>query len=100
MFVWELGILGLWIGPTIAVLFNTCCYVTLIKLIDWQQLIQNFHDTGIGVTELASISGCMAKDVCDIINEITLEPPFSTGVKLIDTHSDYFPHKHPFLLEE
>ena len=69
-------------------------------MIDWQQLIQNFHNTGIGVTELASISGCMAKDVCDLVNEITLEPPFSTGVKLIDTHSDYFPHKHKLLLEE
>lgn len=69
-------------------------------MINWPQLIQNFQDTGIGVNELATISGCMAQDVCDLINEITLEPPFSTGIKLIDIHSDYFPKKHPFLLEQ
>lgn len=44
VFVWDLGILGLWIGPTCAVLFNTGCYVFLIKMIDWQQLIESVEE--------------------------------------------------------
>lgn len=44
VFVWDSGILGLWIGPTCAVLFNTGCYMLLIKMIDWQQLIESVEE--------------------------------------------------------
>ena len=39
-FVKEQGIRGLWWGPTLATLFNTLAYNTIIFCINWQQLIQ------------------------------------------------------------
>ena len=69
-------------------------------MIDWHQLINNFQNSGVGVNELATMSGCLAQDICYIVQDIYNEPPFSTGIKLLDIHSDYFPHKHKSLWEE
>lgn len=40
VFALDAGIRGLWIGPTFATFYNTCCYTFLINRIDWQNLIE------------------------------------------------------------
>jgi multidrug resistance protein, MATE family len=35
----DLGIAGIWIGPTISTAFNTCAYLLLFRRIDWAVLI-------------------------------------------------------------
>jgi len=69
-------------------------------MIKWQKLIDNFIKNGINPNQLALLSGCMTQDICDLMNEVTIEPPFSTGLKLLDIHLDYFPTKHNFIIED
>ena len=38
------GIRGLWYGPTVAVLFNTCAYQWMITKIDWPDLIHRMQE--------------------------------------------------------
>lgn len=38
-FTLELDNLGLWVGPTVAVAFNTIFYNVMIAFIDWKKLI-------------------------------------------------------------
>lgn len=38
VFVYDLKVMGLWIGPTVATIFNTCCYNIIIRKIDWHEL--------------------------------------------------------------
>ena len=40
VFVWNQGIRGLWIGPTVAVFYNTVCYSVLIQRVNWAELIR------------------------------------------------------------
>lgn len=39
VFYFDFGIRGLWVGPTFACFYNTCCYSILINRIDWEALI-------------------------------------------------------------
>ena len=39
VFYYPLGIRGLWIAPTLAVVFLTITYITIFTGIDWQDLI-------------------------------------------------------------
>lgn len=34
------GIMGIWVGPTLAVLFNTVAYQIIVKSINWTELIR------------------------------------------------------------
>lgn len=34
------GIMGIWIGPTLAVLFNTVAYQIMVKSTNWSELIR------------------------------------------------------------
>lgn len=40
VFYYQFGIAGLWVGPTFATFYNTCCYTILIRTIDWDALIK------------------------------------------------------------
>ena len=39
VFKFNLGTVGIWIGPTVACAFNTAAYLFIFKSIDWKQLI-------------------------------------------------------------
>jgi MATE family multidrug resistance protein len=39
VFKFELGTVGIWIGPTVACAFNTAAYLYIFNSIDWKQLI-------------------------------------------------------------
>jgi hypothetical protein len=39
-FSFELGIAGIWVGPTVACAFNTVAYLVIYKKIDWVSLIE------------------------------------------------------------
>ena len=38
-FKFELGLVGIWIGPTLALLFNSALYILIWLRIDWKSLI-------------------------------------------------------------
>jgi len=38
VFKLEWGIVGLWLGPTIAILFNFCYYFLMVVRTDWQKV--------------------------------------------------------------
>lgn len=40
VFYWNVGIWGLWLGPTLACAFNTVVYLIIFKKIDWEELIK------------------------------------------------------------
>eukprot|EP00353_Schmidingerella_taraikaensis_P007189 CAMPEP_0185580444 /NCGR_PEP_ID=MMETSP0434-20130131/16533_1 /TAXON_ID=626734 ORGANISM="Favella taraikaensis, Strain Fe Narragansett Bay" /NCGR_SAMPLE_ID=MMETSP0434 /ASSEMBLY_ACC=CAM_ASM_000379 /LENGTH=138 /DNA_ID=CAMNT_0028198711 /DNA_START=1004 /DNA_END=1420 /DNA_ORIENTATION=+ len=40
-FVKDMGLRGLWVGPTVAVAYNTICYNLIIARIDWVSLIKD-----------------------------------------------------------
>jgi hypothetical protein len=69
-------------------------------MIDWYQLIENLQWAGLGVTRAATMAGVPAAHLSDIARRRVEEPPFSTGVKLLDLHLDACPGKHKELLEE
>jgi len=69
-------------------------------MIDWYQLIENLQWAGLGVTRAATMAGVPASHLSDIARRRVEEPPFSTGVKLLDLHLDACPGKHKELLEE
>lgn len=39
--VYDYGIQGLWVGPTVAVAYNTLMYSILINRMDWDKLIED-----------------------------------------------------------
>jgi hypothetical protein len=69
-------------------------------MINWPQLIENLQWAGLGVTRAATMAGVPAAHLSDIARRRVEEPPFSTGVKLLDLHLDACPGKHKELLEE
>ena len=44
IYKFDQGIRGLWYGPTVAVLFNTCAYQWMISKIDWPVLIEKMRE--------------------------------------------------------
>jgi multidrug resistance protein, MATE family len=40
VFTLDWGIVGLWLGPTLALLFNFCYYFLTIKRTDWQKIAE------------------------------------------------------------
>jgi len=44
VFKLELGIIGIWVGPAIAVAFNTLAYLHLFSKFDIEKLIQESKD--------------------------------------------------------
>ena len=40
-FIYDLDNTGLWVGPTVAVAFNTICYNIIIVCMDWEKLIKS-----------------------------------------------------------
>ena len=38
-FVGDMGIMGIWVGPSVACCFNACAYLTIYSLTNWPQLI-------------------------------------------------------------
>lgn len=69
-------------------------------MIDWKQLVENLQWVGLGVTQAAALAGVPAIHVADLAKGKADEPPFSTGLKLLDLHLDACPGKHQTLLEE
>ncbi|MEY2681171.1 MAG: hypothetical protein RL661_1402 [Pseudomonadota bacterium] len=69
-------------------------------MIDWRQLIENLQWVGLGVTKAAGMAGVPACHLSDIVRGKAEEPPFSTGLKLLDLHLDACPGKHAKLIEE
>lgn len=69
-------------------------------MIDWQRAIKNLQETGIGVTQAASMAQVPSLHLVDIVRGRAIEPPFSTGLKLLDLHLDACPGKHIKLIEE
>jgi len=69
-------------------------------MINWNLLLENLQWAGLGVTRAATMAGVPAAHLSDITRRRVLEPPFSTGVKLLDLHLDACPGKHKELLEE
>ena len=51
-FVLDLGLRGLWIGPTIAVAYNTICYNIIIACIDWKELVRGIKQRELDEQEL------------------------------------------------
>lgn len=68
--------------------------------INWLQVLENLQWVGIGVTQAASLAGVPASHLADIAKKKVEEPPFSTGLKLLDLHHDACFQKHSQLLEE
>lgn len=69
-------------------------------MIDWTALITNLQRKNIGVTKAAALAGVPAIHVADLAKGKADEPPFSTGLKLLDLHLDACPGKHKNLLDE
>jgi hypothetical protein len=69
-------------------------------MIDWPLLIHHFQKASIGVNRLATEAGVPGKHLTDIVTGSLLEPPFSTGMKILDLHHDYFPNLHHKLTED
>lgn len=69
-------------------------------MIDWPMLINNFQKSSIGVNRLATEAGVPSKHLSDIVTGSSLEPPFSTAIKILDIHHDYFPDLHEKLTED
>ncbi len=40
VFYYELGIFGIWVGPTLACAFNTLAYLVMFKRMNWHELIR------------------------------------------------------------
>jgi Na+-driven multidrug efflux pump len=36
----DMGIFGIWVGPTLACAFNTVAYILIFKRMDWHELIR------------------------------------------------------------
>lgn len=69
-------------------------------MIDWSALVANFQKAHIGVADLANIAAVTQGEIADLLHGRTVEPVFSSGLKLLDAHLDRFPDKHKQLLEE
>ena len=69
-------------------------------MIDWHKLIDNLQWAGIGVTTAAGLAGVPAEHIAQLVKGQADEPPFSTGLKLIDLHLDACPGKHMEILED
>lgn len=69
-------------------------------MINWNQLLENLQWAGLGITQAATFAGVPASHLSDIAKGKVEEPPFSTGIKLLDLHLDACPNKHKQLLEE
>jgi hypothetical protein len=69
-------------------------------MIEWTRLLENLQWVGVGVTQAATMAGVPAAHLSDLVKGKVEEPPFSTGIKLLDLHLDACPNKHKALLEE
>ena len=62
--------------------------------IDWRTLLRNLQRRGLGARDIANRALVPAADVAALLNRHSLEPPFSTGLKLLDLHHDICPEQH------
>ena len=39
-FKWKMGLVGIWIGPTVAIILNALCYTTIYLMTDWEKMVR------------------------------------------------------------